>query len=314
MRALVLRRLGLMVPTFLGMTLLTFAVARLAPGDPFQLDPEAAVIDTTAARARHGLDAPIALQYARWLGQVVQLDFGRSLVDQRFVSLKLREALPGTALVSGLAWLLAYVGAVPLGVVLAVRRRQRVARAVSATLTLTWSLPSFWIAVLALLGLATPHGVQLFPLQGLGEGGLDVAWHLVLPVSCLALPTLALATRQVRSAMITALDSPYVLAARARGIPEGRVVWRHALRNSLLPVVTMAGLSLPHVVSGSVVIERVFGLPGMGLLAFEAIGSRDYPTVMGVATLMALVTMASMLVIDLSYFLIDPRVRIGARA
>ena len=122
------------------------------------------------------------------------------------------------------------------------------------------------------------------------------------------------ATRQVRSAMQDALAQDYVKAARARGIPEGRVIWRHALRNSLLPVVTMLGLHLPHLVGGSVVIERIFGIPGMGLLAFEAIGTRDYPTVMGVATVMALVTMLSMLLVDLAYGFIDPRIRLERAA
>lgn len=303
----VLRRLLLMVPTFLGITVLTFAVAQWAPGDPFQLDLESAGPGqgaVAAQREAHGLTAPLPVQYARWLSRVVRLDFGRSFVDQRDVAEKLAEALPRTALVSGLALLLGFGLAVPLGVVLAARSRAWWSRAVSFALTVGWAVPSFWLAVLLLLFFASPRFFEWFPVQGLD--GLGV----VLPVVCLAWPTLILATRQVRAAMEEALRQDYVKAARARGIPEGRVLWAHALRNSLLPVVTMLGLHLPHLVGGSAVIERIFGVPGMGLLVFDAIGARDYPTVMGASTVMALVTLASMLLVDLAYGFIDPRIRV----
>lgn len=306
MRRYVLRRLLLMVPTFLGITVLTFFLAQLAPGDPFHLELESAGPDAAAIaqqRAASGLDAPLPLQFARWLGHVVRLDFGRSLIDQRPVLEKLGEALPRTALVAGLALVLGFGLAVPLGVWLASTRR-RWARWVDALLLAAWSVPTFWIAVLLLMLFASPRYLDLFPVQGLADGGF------VLPVLCLTFPTLVVATRQVRAAMEHALLQDYVKAARARGIPERRVIWRHALRNSLLPVVTLLGLHLPHLVGGSVVIERVFGIAGMGLLAFDSIGTRDYPTVMGVATVMALVTMLSMLAVDLAYGFIDPRIRL----
>lgn len=307
MKRYLLRRVLLMVPTFLGITLLTFVVAQWAPGDPFQLDSETVGLSQAAIdqqRAAKGLDAPVPLQFARWFSRVARFDFGRSFVDQRPVVEKLGEALPRTALVAGLALLCGFGLAVPLGVQLAVHRRRRWARALELTLIAAWSIPSFWIAVLLLLLFASPRFFEWFPVQGLADGGF------VLPVICLTWPTLVVATRQVRSAMAEALTQDYVKAARARGIPERRVVWRHALRNSLLPVVTMLGLHLPHLVGGSVVIERIFGIPGMGLLAFESVGSRDYPTVMGAATVIALVTMASMLLVDVAYAFIDPRIRL----
>lgn len=307
MRRYLLRRLLLMIPTFLGITLLTFVVAQLAPGDPFQLDLESAgptqqMVDQQ--RTHQGLDAPLPLQFGRWLSRVARFDFGRSFIDQRPVTEKLGEAAPRTALVAGLALLLGFGLAVPLGVLLAVSAKRWWARAFSALLVAAWSVPTFWLAVILLMLFAGPRYLDWFPVQGLAEGGF------VLPVFCLTWPTLIVATRQVRGAMQDALGQDYVKAARARGIPEGRVIWRHALRNSLLPVVTMLGLHLPHLVGGSVVIERIFGIPGMGLLAFDAIGTRDYPTVMGVATVMALVTMLSMLLVDLAYGFIDPRIRL----
>lgn len=317
MRRYLLRRTLLMVPTFLGITLLTFAVAHLAPGDPLQLDPESAAAGAVAVeqfKAQHGLDLPLPQQYARWLWRVVRLDFGRSLVDQRPVTERLAEALPRTLLLSGLALLLAWGLAVPLGVFLAVRDRSALARVASAALAVVGGVPTFWVAMLLLLFFASPRWLDWFPFQGLsteGGGPLDLAWHLVLPVLCLAYPTLALATRHVRGAVAEALAADYVKAARARGIPERRVVWRYAFRNALVPIVTLFGLVLPHLVGGSVVVERAFGIPGMGLLAFDAVGTRDYPVVMAVATVMGLATMLSMLLVDLAYGLVDPRLRAG---
>ena len=316
MRSFVVRRLLQMVPTFLGITMLTFGVAHLAEGDPLQLDLETPHAGGTAtARAAAGLDDPLPVQYGRWLSRVVRLDFGRSLVDRREVSLKLLEALPRTLLLASLALLLAYAIALPLGVFQAARPRALGSKAISVVLFVLASVPGFWVAVMALLAFASPHGVDWLPAQGLHEEGqtgfVDLLLHLILPVSCLSYATLAVVSRQVRSALQRALSQDYVLAARARGVPERRILFGHALRNALLPLITLASLSLPALIGGSVVIERVFGIPGMGSLAFEAIASRDYPVVMAVATLSALITMLAVLAADLSYGLVDPRIRAG---
>lgn len=315
MRRLIVTRLAWMVPTFVLITAITFAVAHLAPGDPLQLGEEgasAAAVD--AARRELGLERPLVRRYLTWLGRLGTLDLGQSVVDRAPVTSKISEALPRTVLVSGLALLLAVLLAIALGVVLAVRQASMFARLVSGSLTLASGIPSFWVAVLALFLLATPRGFELFPFQGLSsgpEGGLlDVAWHLVLPVACLAWPTVAMLARFVADGVATALKQDFVRAARARGLDERTVVLRHALPNALVPVVTVIGLHLPHVVAGSVVIERVFGIRGMGLLAFEAIGTRDYPVVMGVATVMAAVTLVSMLLSDLAAAWVDPRIRL----
>ncbi len=322
MRRYFLRRLLQMVPTFLGITLLTFSISHLAPGDPLQLDSESAssaggVSAASAAfREAQGLDLPLHVQYARWLKKIVTLDFGRSLQDHRLVSEKLAEALPQTVLLASVSLLLAYLLAIPIGVHAAARPKSRLRKGVSISLYLLYAMPTFWVAVMLLLLLG-----DLFPFQGLESadhaglslGGriLDTAWHLVLPVFCLSYPTLAVVSRQVRASMQDALAQDYVRAARARGIPERSVIFRHALRNSLLPVVTMLGMSLPHLIGGSVVVERVFGINGMGLLAFDSIALRDYPVVMAICTLAALVTMVSVLFADLLYGLADPRIRVG---
>jgi len=329
-RRYLLKRLLQMVPTFFGITALTFFAAQLAPGDPLQLDPEGASAQVDAHQAldafrqRHGLDQPMVVQYARWVGKVAVFDFGRSLHDHRPVSELLAEALPRTLLLTTLALLLAFGLALPLGVQGAVKEGSWAARLLSGALFMVYAMPAFWVAVMALLLFSSPRFLGWLPFQGLTSEGFaslsfagkaaDLAAHLLLPVLCLAYPTLSVVAVQVRSAMRSALSQDYVRAARARGIPERRVVYRHALRNSLLPLTTLLGLTLPNLVGGSVVVERVFGIPGMGLLAFDAIANRDYPVVMGVATLVALVTMLSVLAADLLYAVADPRVRVGGEA
>jgi peptide/nickel transport system permease protein len=320
-----LRRVLLMIPTFVGITLLTFGVMQLAPGDPFALRADALDAGTPnaeaveALRRAHGYDRPLWEQYARWVGRVVTFDFGRSLQDGRPVTERMAEALPRTILLATLALLLSYLIAVPLGTVAAVKRDSLLDRVITFALFLLYSLPAFWVALLLLLYLAGGRGVVWFPLQGLtspgfealGFGGklADLAWHLVLPVGVLTYGSLALISRHVRSGLLEIVREDFIRTARAKGLDERTVVLRHALRNSLLPVVTLFGLMLPQVLGGSVIVEQIFGIPGMGQLAFEAILHRDYPTVMGITTLVAILTMLSMLATDLAYAAIDPRVR-----
>ncbi len=321
----VLRRVLLMIPTFLGITLLTFGVMQLAPGDPFALrtdalsagSPDATAVE--ALRAAHGYDRPLWEQYGRWVARVVTVDFGRSLQDGRPVTERIAEALPRTVLLASLALLLSYLIAIPLGTLAAMKRDSILDRLITFALFLLYSLPAFWVGLVLLLYLAGGRGVTWFPLQGLTSPGfeamgfgsrlLDLAWHLVLPVGVLTYGSLALISRHVRSGLLEVVRQDFIRTARAKGLDERSVVFRHALRNSLLPVVTLFGLMLPQVLGGSVIVEQIFGIPGMGQLAFEAILHRDYPTVMGITTLVAILTMVSMLATDLAYAAIDPRVR-----
>ncbi len=290
-----------MVPTFFGITALTFAIAHFAPGDPLHVESE---LVGTGSQAPGELGLPLVVQYGRWLSNLARLDFGRSYADHREVTTKILEALPNTLALASLALLFAWLLAVPVGTYLAVRRRAAVSYVVSSALSVASGVPSFWVAVLLLLVFANPSALDWFPFQGVGTPA-----HFVLPVICLTYPTLAFATRQVRAAMQSSLSAEYIKAARARGIPEALIIWRHAFRNALLPLVTILGLQLPHLISGSVVVERVFGIPGMGSLAIESVGLRDYPVVMAIATLTAVTTMLAMLLVDLAYLAIDPRLR-----
>lgn len=324
----ILRRVLLMIPTFIGITLLTFAVMQLAPGDPLALRsdaPEARGQTREALEAQrraHGLDAPIPLQYARWVGRVVTFDFGRSYQDGQRVIDRIGQALPTTLLLSSLALFLSYLFAIPLGVFSAVRQDSRLERAVTVGVFILYSLPAFWVAVMLLLYLASSRGLAFFPMQGLTSPGfeslgagakvLDLLWHLVLPVTVLTYGSLALLSRYVRNGMLEVIRQDFIRTARAKGLPERAVVLRHALRNSVLPIITLLGLMVPHLVGGSVIVEQIFGIHGMGLLAFQAITQRDYPMVMGITTLAAILTLVSMLASDVLYAWADPRIDAGA--
>ncbi len=320
----VLRRLLLMIPTFVGITFVTFAVMRLAPGDPLATLAEPGSAGVTeeareALRRELGLDRPVLEQYVRWIGHVVTLDFGRSSQDGRPVLEKISEALPKTLLLSTLALLLGYLVAIPLGVFSAVRRGSPLERVITVGLFAVYSLPSFWVAVLLLLLFARPQTLDWFPMQGLTSDGFaamgplqkleDLLWHLVLPVTCLCYASVATVTRYMRAGMLEVIRQDFIRTARAKGLPERAVIFRHALRNSLLPVLTLLGSSLPALIGGSVVVEQIFGIHGMGLLGIQAILSRDYAMVMGITTLVALLTMLSLLASDLLYAAADPRIR-----
>jgi peptide/nickel transport system permease protein len=287
------RRLALLPLTLLGITLCTFLLLHLAPGDPAGLragnargvTPES----ISALRAEYGLDKPLATQYFEWLSRSARLDFGRSFADGRPVRTRIAEALPVTLGLALLAVAFAYLIAVPIGCLLAVRR----ARWLEVLLGLVYAIPAFAVGM-ALLALGAPFGGSV--------SGLLVA------AGCLSLTTLIRVSRHQRSALIGALRADYVQTARAKG-GGPRTVLRHALRNALLPVVTLLGAELASLLSGSVLIEQVFGIHGLGLLAFDAVLQRDYPTLLGLTTLAALLTLLAVLVVDMAYGFLDPRLR-----
>lgn len=322
---LVLSRLLQFVPTFLIVTLVTFALLQLAPGDPFQVQADAlrgAEVRTDsleAWRRLKGVDRPLVVQYVAWLGNLLRFEFGSSFIDERPVRALVAEALPSTLLLTGLALLATYALAVPLGIYSAVRRGTRGDGAVSATLFVLYSLPPFWLALVLIVLFGGGPFFDLFPIRGLGSEdmeqaglvarSLDLAWHLVLPVACLTLPALARTSRFQRAAMLEVLEQDYIRTALAKGVSERAVVMRHALKNSLLPIVTLLSVDLPWLIGGSVIIERIFTIRGMGMLTFEAILRRDYPVIMGVTAGIALVTMVAVLLGDLVYARLDPRIR-----
>lgn len=326
-----IRRLLLMVPTLFGITVMTFLIVHLTPGDPAALQSgeegmnanvvASEVIEQT--RKLYGLDQPIPVQYAKWVGRLVRLDFGTSFADDRPVLDKIWEAIPITLLLNVLSILLIYLVALPTGVLSALRSGRWQDQAIALFLYLLYSLPTFWVASLLLTFFSVGDYLDWFPLFGyLSDGaGLlpwyrrvaNVAWHLVLPVICLTYGGFAFLSRFGRTVMLEVIRQDYIRTARAKGLREWDVIVRHGLRNALIPFVTLMGTILPALLGGSIIIEQIFGIPGMGKLSFDAVMARDYPLVMGIATIDAALTLFSLLVSDLLYVMIDPRVSFGRR-
>jgi peptide/nickel transport system permease protein len=318
-------RLALAVPTLLGIVVLVFLLLHLAPGSPVSAlggDSGRRVSAFAAEQMRraYGLDRPLPERFGAWVGRVGRLDLGESFVDRRPVTARIREALPYTLLLNGLAFLLTLAIAIPLGVASGGRPDGAVDRVSGIALFALYSLPSFWAALL----LQSLFAVRLrwLPLYGVASdaappgwaGWLDRVEHLALPVVCLTYGSLAFFARLVRSGVAEARQQDYVLAARARGASRRRALWAHAFRNALLPLITLLGLLLPGLLSGSVIIEKIFAWPGLGRLYFDSILARDYPVVLALSLLGAVATLAVTLAADLAYALADPRVRDGTEA
>jgi len=284
-------------------------------------------VEAQAKPGRHYLPKVIwhgaANQYHRWISDFVRADFGISYVTGSPVGEQLREALGVTLLLNGTAILLAYLLAVPLGVTMAVRRDTVYDRLATIGLFILYSLPSFWIATLLVLFVTTPeYGMDWFPTMGLGhipEGaGLGQTLrirmhHLFLPVFCLTYGFLAFISRQMRGGMLDTLQQDYIRTARAKGLPERRVIWKHAFRNALFPIITLLASVFPAALGGSFVIEYIFNIPGMGKLTIDSIYQQDWPVLYAVLMLGAVLTMGGILLADLLYALVDPRVKYGQR-
>lgn len=300
---------------------LLFFLMRLAPGDPLsrvgaeqQMSPR----QIRHLREQYGLDQPIGRQFAVWIASVGRGDLGTSIEYGRPVTSLIAERLPATLLLGGTVLLVNFSLGLWLGAAQAVRRGRAVDRWLTAASLAGYALPSFWLGlVLAWLAavrwrLLPAAGMQnplLAPDAGAWTRGLDVAAHLVLPAATLVIVSIASTMRYQRRALLEVLPLPYIVTARAKGLPEGVVLRRHAWRNALFPVLTLAGLWLPILATGSVFVESVFAWPGLGSLAAGAVGSRDYPLLMGTALLVSALIVLGGLLADLAYGLLDPRIR-----
>lgn len=322
-----LRRLLALIPTFLGITLVSFMVMHLAPGEPIGLqadfNPKMTPEMRERLRAQYGLDRPLYVQYWQWLKGLAALDMGRSFsADRRPVWDKIRERLPVTLLINILSIGVILVVAVPLGVASAVRHNTMFDQAATVAVFLFYAAPAFWVALLLMLY----FGVHLgwLPISGLhsimGYQGMsflekvaDWGRHLVLPVLVSALGGLAGMSRYMRSSMLEVLRQDYITTARAKGLAEGTVIYRHALRNALLPLITILGLSLPTLIGGSVIFESLFAIPGIGQLMWSSVMARDYPVLMGNLVIVSVLTLFGNLLADIGYALADPRIRTGGQ-
>jgi len=315
-----------MIPTMLGITIMVFAISRAAPGDPVslsmgpggQMDASRAADVRKARMALYGLDKPIPVQYWTWLKRVVKLDFGDSIKHHQPVIKLIAKRLPVTITLNIIAIFIIYSISIPLGVLTAVKQGKFTDRVSSIILFMLWSLPSMWVGQMLIGYFCGPTFKNWFPPAGLSSNFADSLpffpwladrlWHLALPVICMSYAGFAYLTKQVRAGMLDNLRSDYIRTARAKGLGNGTVIFRHAFRNSIIPVITIMATLLPAMIGGSVIIESIFSLPGMGRLAFEAITTRDYNVVMAVATIAGFLSLIGLLLADIASWLIDPRI------
>ena len=305
MLKLALRRIAGLVPTLFVIITVSFAIIRLAPGGPFDQEQTLSPVVRANLERLYGLDQPLPVQYARYLGALTHGDFGPSLRQRDFtVSELIRQGLPLSAALGLLAIVLAVLTGIPAGMLAALWRSPPVDFGLAALVALGVALPSFVIGpVLALIFALHLHWL---PVGGWERGSPR---YLVLPVLTLALPVAAYLARLTRSSLLEVLRAPFVRSARARGLGEARVLWRHALPPALLPVVSYLGPAIAFVVTGSLVVEAVFGLPGSGRYLVQGAIDRDYPLVMGMVIVYGGLTLVLNLLTDLTYLWLDPGTR-----
>lgn len=342
MGAYVIKRLLLLIPTFIGVTLVGFLIMRLAPGDPAELraagglsaasgagislDKRGVVDDALVQwRKQYGLDKPLHIQYAVWLKNLVTLDFGDSFKDNQPVWNKIVERLPVTVKLNVFSILLVYVIAIPLGIYSATHPNTFGDRMTTLLAFVLFAVPLVWAATMAIVFICGGDFLYLFPPAGLESLDYssdwplwrrikDQTWHLFLPVVLLSYDGFAGLSRYMRASMLEVLAQDYVQMARAKGLAESVVIAKHVLRNSLIPLVTIAASILPALIGGSIIIETVFSIPGLGQLGFESVRARDYPTVMGLFTVSAVLTLIGILISDLLLSVVDPRIAFGRRS
>jgi peptide/nickel transport system permease protein len=322
-----LRRLLLAVPLLLGITFVSFVVIHLAPGDPTEvmtgdIRADASSDTRKILRETYGLDKPIHVQYWMWLSRLARLDFGRSFSpDGRPVLTKIGERLPVTLLLNVVEMLIIVAIAIPIGVLSATRQYSLFDKVTTVFVFVGFATPDFWLALLLMI----LFGAQLgwLPISGLRSLNWeymsfwsqqwDFVSHLVLPVFVATVGGLAGFSRYMRQSMLEVVRQDYIQSARAKGLAERMVIGKHALRNALLPIVTILGLSVPGLIGGSVIVESIFAIPGMGQLMVQSVFERDYPVIMGNLVIVATLTLVANLIADIAYGLVDPRIRVGRR-
>ncbi|HTP64121.1 MAG TPA: ABC transporter permease [Geobacteraceae bacterium] len=321
-----LKRLIMMVPLFLGITLITFVVIHIAPGEPVEMQVAMNPKVTAEARERlrkfYGLDKPLYVQYAVWVKKLAMLDFGRSFApDNRPVVDKIAERIPVTLSLNIISLIIEFGLAVPIGILAAIRRDTLLDKGITVFVFIGFAVPTFWLALLCMYLFGVKLGwLPISGLHSLGSEGFtffhwlgDLLKHLILPVSIAAFGSLAGLSRYMRSTMLDVIRQDYITTARAKGLPEKTVIFRHALRNALLPVITLLGLSVPGLIGGSVIFETIFAIPGMGQLFYGGVMARDYPLVMGILVIGAGLTLIGNLLADVGYAVADPRIRHGGK-
>ena len=323
MLSFLIRRLVIGAVTLLLITFVVFGLVRSMPGTPLtvglaQIDPSKQMSEADYNRLKkiYGLDKPWPEAYVVWIGNVLKLDFGHSISRKQPVAKLIRERVAATLLLSVTSLVLTYLLSIPIGLRATVRSGHLEERTLSTLLYMFYSLPAFVAALFLQIVLAVKLG--WLPLMGMTSDGFaemsftektwDVFLHALMPVICFTYGSLAYYSRFIKANMEEVVRQDYIRTARAKGVSPARIILHHAFRNTLIPLVTLLGLTLPALLSGAVILERIFAWPGMGNLFFEAIGERDYPTIMGLTLMFAILTLAGQLLADILYAVVDPRV------
>lgn len=320
MSAYISRRLLTLIPIVIGITFITFLMMHLSPGSPADIYEFSAKVSSDIRerfRKLYGLDKPFHVQYFNWLKKVAVFDFGRSFKDDRPVMEKIFERLPITLLLNVCAMLIIILVAIPLGIISAVYKEKIVDKLITVFVFLGYSIPHYWLALLLMILFGIKLG--LLPISGIYSVNhdeftfmgkvWDVIKHITLPVLISAFGGLAGMSRYVKMSMLDVLTQDYVKYAYAKGLPKNVVVCKHSLRNALIPVITILGLSVPGLIGGSFIFETIFAIPGIGRLGYEAIMARDYPIIMGLSIITAFLTLLGNLIADIAYAYADPRIR-----
>jgi len=319
-----LRRFLTLIITFFGITIISFSIIHLAPGGPLSPFTEFNPKITPEYREKlikmYGLDKPIYIQYWNWLKGIAKLDFGKSFsLDQRPVWDKIKERLPITIFINALSLILILLFSIPLGVYSAVRAGSIFDRITTVITFIGYAMPSFWLAIILMMIFGVK--LQWLPISGLHSTIgyeemtiLQKIWdwtkHLICPLFVATFGGVAGVLRYVRNSMYEVLKADFILFAKAKGLPDKVIIYKHALRNALLPLITILGLSLPGLVGGSVIFETIFGIPGVGQLMWQSVMARDYPVIMANLFLISLLTLLGNFLADIGYALADPRIRL----
>ena len=339
MAGYLIQRVLLLFFTFIAITVIQFAIIHSAPGDPVDLFFSGGLAAATegvstdklaedeAAKAnlrrKLGLDQPLPVQYARWLGKTLTGDFGTSFKDQQPVWKKIRERIPLTATLSAIAILITFAVTIPLGILSAVKAGSVADRASTLTVFMLVSLPSFWIGTLIIIFFCGGDFFDWFPPAGVHSLDYDPSWplhrrvgdylhHLAMPILVTTYGGFAFQSRVLRASMLEVTQQDYVRTARAKGVSESVVIVKHVLRNSIIPIVTNIGGILPALIGGSVIIETIFSLPGLGYLGYQAVLARDYPVVLALFSVSSGLTLVGILISDLLLVVVDPRISFRA--
>ena len=309
----------------LGITVISFWVIHLAPGSPTDMETTLNPLAGEAARHRleelYGLNRPLYIQYFDWLKRIVQLDFGNSMsADSRPVLNKICERLPLTISMNVISLILTLLIAIPIGIASACKQNSFFDRSITVFVFIGFAIPSFWLALLLMLVFGID--LQLVPISGITSLNyeslsafgkiFDISKHLFLPILVYTIGSLAGMSRYMRACMLEVLRQDYMLTAKAKGLDTKVIIWKHGLKNALLPVITLLGLSVPGLIGGSVIIESIFALPGLGQLFYAAVMARDYTMIMGNLVLGAILTLAGNILADFCYSIADPRIRSGS--